>query len=237
MDSLKVGENLIFRKTLDVCPVSIFILDAQGEFIYANHKAEQIFGLTLSDLADRKYDSPAWHVTDFEGNLVAPEDFAFSRVMATGKPVEAVETAVNIANEARIYCSVNAYPLKNKSGEVEGVIATAEDLTALIEAKKRLERSDTNYKDLFMNLVYEVHLWKLVRDANGQINTWELIDANPPALKAWGKKHSEVIGKTAREIFSYDAEKQFMPLVQKIFEVGQPYAWEQYFEPTNQWLS
>ena len=47
----------------------------------------------------------------------------------------------------------------------------------------------------------EVHFWKLVRDPNGQIKTWRLVDANPPTLKTWGKTLEEIQGRTTDEIF------------------------------------
>lgn len=107
----------------------------------------------------------------------------------------------------------------------------------LVITEKQLKASEEKYKNLFENLGDEVHLWKLITNKNGEIETWQLADANPAALKAWNKTREEVIGKTTNEIFGYDATTQFMPTVRKIFETGKPYKWVEYFEPTNQYLS
>lgn len=101
----------------------------------------------------------------------------------------------------------------------------------------KFKELEERYQRLFDNLGDEVHLWKVVRDSNGEIENWELVDANPSALKAWGQKRKEVIGKTAKEIFGEGAIHQFMPLVRGIIESGETSSWTEFFEPTQQYLS
>lgn len=96
---------------------------------------------------------------------------------------------------------------------------------------------EERYKTLFENIGDEVHMWKLIRNELGEIETWELYDANPAALKIWGKSLEEVKGKRANEIFGYEATKQFLPMINKIFETQKAYRWEEYFPPTKQYLS
>lgn len=97
------------------------------------------------------------------------------------------------------------------------------------------DRSDL-YKTLFYHMLYEVHIWKLVRDELGNIKTWRLIDANPAALNNWEKKLPELRGKTTDEIFNTTATDTFMPIVQKIFDEKKPHLWESYFSGTDQTL-
>jgi len=93
------------------------------------------------------------------------------------------------------------------------------------------------YRLLFEKMLAEVHLWELVRDSEGKINTWRLLDANPAALETWGCTLKEVIGKTTDEIFSgVDASKQFKPIVERIFKEQKPHVWEQFFPGTRQIL-
>lgn len=82
----------------------------------------------------------------------------------------------------------------------------------------------------------EVHYWQLVRDNDGNIKTWRLLDINPAAERSWGMKREEVIGKTAEEIFSPHARELFMPLVTKIFSDGVAHSWETYFPDLDQHL-
>jgi len=114
------------------------------------------------------------------------------------------------------------------------LIAANQQITA---NEKELRKSESKYRNLFENLVDEVHLWKIIKHKNGQIKTWELVDANPSSLKSWGKKKEQVIGKTADEIFKTDTTRQFLPIVKNIFKTGKPQKWESYFAPTDQYLS
>ena len=83
----------------------------------------------------------------------------------------------------------------------------------------------------------EVHVWELVRDAAGRITTWRLMDANPAALRSWGRALADIVGLTPDEIFpGADALGRFMPIVREIFETGHPREWEMRFAGTDQVL-
>jgi HD-GYP domain-containing protein (c-di-GMP phosphodiesterase class II) len=92
------------------------------------------------------------------------------------------------------------------------------------------------YEALFKFMLDEVHIWELVRDSDGKICNWKLVDANKAALHSWGKSLDEIQGKTADEIFQADAITVFLPVVEKIFKEQAPHVWEEYFHATQQTL-
>lgn len=113
----------------------------------------------------------------------------------------------------------------------------------LEEAEKRIAELECQLQlqqewdqQLFNKLGDEVHKWKLIRDDVGNIKTWVLVQVNASTLKSWNKKEEEVIGKTTNDIFGIDATTLFMPIVQKAIETQKSVIWEEYFEPTNQYL-
>lgn len=127
--------------------------------------------------------------------------------------------------------------IKNDKGEMIEIRGIFQDITQQKQADLAKIESEKRYKELFDNLIDEVHVWDIVKDENGEIKTWKLSDVNPSALKAWGKTKKQVIGKTADEIFKDNITENFMPVVQKIFTSGKPISWEHDFPPTNQFLS
>ncbi len=116
-------------------------------------------------------------------------------------------------------------------------IGFTQDITKFKKLEQNLKESEEQYKILFENIIDEIHYWKVIKDKNGEIKTWELVDANPSALKAWNKTKEQVIGKTTNEIFDNDTQKLFMPIVKKIFKTGKVYSWETFFPATKQYLS
>ncbi|MEE4280284.1 MAG: EAL domain-containing protein [Halieaceae bacterium] len=76
-----------------------------------------------------------------------------------------------------------------------------------------------------------------MKDADGTIRTWRLVDANTKALDSWGVTLTDIVGKTVEEIFpGTEATRQFMPIIQQIFESNTPYEWEERFDNTGQIL-
>ena len=103
--------------------------------------------------------------------------------------------------------------------------------------RNSFHHSETLYKDLFQHMLYEIHIWELVRNEDGDIKTWRLVDANPAALRSWGKTLPEIVGKVTDDIFpGSNATEIFIPVVEKIFEEDKPYLWESYFSGTGQTL-
>jgi signal transduction histidine kinase/ActR/RegA family two-component response regulator len=97
------------------------------------------------------------------------------------------------------------------------------------QADSALLESEAKYRNLFMNMAEEVHFWKLVRDEDGHIKTWRLVDANPPTLKTWGKTLEEIKDMTTDEIFGPGATEHYLPVVRKIVDENVPYSFEDYF--------
>lgn len=96
---------------------------------------------------------------------------------------------------------------------------------------------DLPFRSLFEYAPVEVHIWALVRDESGLIVTWRLVDANPIALKAWGRRREDVVGKTTDEIFpGGDAVRTFLPTIKEIMVSGKPKQWEVPFSGTAQVL-
>lgn len=157
----------------------------------------------------------------------------FRRVRDTGKPFEVRDKPFEFPDQPErglTYWDWTLIPVKDGGGQVVGLIFSLFETTARVRVEEALRESEKKYRNLFANMAEEVHLWQLVRDEAGHIETWRLVDANLPTLKTWGRQSVEEIrGKTTDEIFGPGSTAHYMPVVRRIFGDGVPYSFEDYF--------
>ncbi len=144
-----------------------------------------------------------------------------------------IEYRVNINGKVK---NINAigYPIFDELNQDQ--VIKLHGIVQDVSEFKYLRDSNYTYKKLFENLHEEVHIWKLVRDEEGKIIDWVLVDANPMTLRNWNMNKDQVLGMSVNAIFDYDAVNQFLPTINSMFQKREPHFWEQYFPPTKQIL-
>ena len=127
-EALRREQDLVSR-IAETSPVGIVAMSAQGEFTFANAAAERVLGMSRDEVRARTYTTPDWRITDRDGGPVPEEELAFSRVRASGQPVHDVRHTVERSDGQRILLSINAAPIFTTTGELDGMIASLEDIT------------------------------------------------------------------------------------------------------------
>ena len=227
--------EILNKELLDFIPAGIVLINTNGEIYFTNCAATELLGIERQDPIKRRFDSPDWKMTDFHGNSISLEDYAFSQVMKTGKPVTQLQRSIVRPDGQKIYLIINAVPILENS-KISHVLVTQKDVTDTITLKNELKGNEKRHQNIFDHLMDEVHIWKLLFDAEGKVDSWEVVDANLRALKNWRKTKKEVVGKNVIELFGEGARNEFLPLVQEIYLSQKPKRWETYFPPTDQIL-
>ena len=132
-------ERALIANIMETSPIGITTVDGNGQITFANTQAVTILGLTKDEITQRMYNSPAWHITDFAGNPFPVEELPFVRVMTTGHAVEDVRHAIEWPDGRRVLLSINAAPLKNEAGRIEGMVAAISDITERQRAEELLK--------------------------------------------------------------------------------------------------
>ena len=215
-----------------------------GRILDCNGQMARMLGYTVAELRGMAI-----------ANLIAPEDR--ERVLANIQPNREsdIEHAMLRKDGARIIVEAHGRPVTPGSLRRHTVvrdITARKQAEAALETSRRaavnlvrdaiaarqqaehaaaaLQASEEKYRNLFTNMAEEVHFWQLVRDENGGIKTWRLVDANPPTLETWGRSSIEEIrGQTTDEIFGPGATEHYRAVVEKIMAEGVPYSFEDYF--------
>ncbi len=159
-------ERALLSQIMETSPVGITMVNREGQVIFANKRAENLLGLKKDEITQRTYNAPQWNITDYKGSPFPDEELPFYRVISTGKPVYAVQHAIEWPDGKRIHLSINGAPILNDTGNIESVVFTIEDFSE----RKLAEEELTKYRH---------HLEELVT-----IRTKELSDSNAQLMKA-----------------------------------------------------
>jgi len=132
------------------------------------------------------------------------------------------------ADGRHVWARLTLSLVRDAEGHPDYEIAIIEDISPRKMAEEAFRASEAKYHQLFTNMAEEVHFWELVRGEYGRITTWRLKDANPPALKTWGRVLDDIRGKTADEIFGAGTTAHYLPVVEKVMAEGRPHSYEDY---------
>ncbi|MBN2352334.1 MAG: PAS domain S-box protein [Spirochaetales bacterium] len=131
---LKTQRELTER-IMATSPVCIVTVDRDGRITFANDAAEKLFGLSKSEIVSRRFNDPAWKITDMEGRPIPAERLPFRLVLDTGSPVTAFQHALEGPDGTRVFLSISGSPLYDAEGDISGVVFAIDDVTARITAE------------------------------------------------------------------------------------------------------
>jgi len=135
-------EQNFLKQLMETSPVGITVVDREGQISLANFRAEEILGLKRSDIYNRRYNDPAWQITDSEGNKYPEEELPFQLVKRKKAPVFGVEHGIVWPDGKRTLLSVNGAPLFDSEGNFDGMVSTIEDVTD--RKRKEVQLRDRN---------------------------------------------------------------------------------------------
>ncbi len=137
------------------------------------------------------------------------------KVLETGIPYRATEAPVSIVmneNEKLIYVDLIYQPLLNKvTGEVEGIMSIANDVSEQVKARKIIEESEQRFRNVLEQAPIPILILK------GEDMVLEV--ANEALLKLWNVG-PEAIGKPFLEILPEMKDQGYYALLQNVYRHG-----------------
>lgn len=116
------NRTVILEKILENSPVAKTMVDREGRIIYANKKAEKLFGISRKEITNRNYDSKNWKITGLDGKPLKSEQLPFNVIKKTGKEITDFKHYIQKGNEKRILLTINGTPIFNIKQSFDGAV-------------------------------------------------------------------------------------------------------------------
>jgi two-component system cell cycle sensor histidine kinase/response regulator CckA len=134
-------ERDLISRIMETSPVGIVVTDQSGRIIFANRCAENVLGLTKDVIDARAASVLDWHLPDVEGGAREKKSPPLKQILESGQSVQDVCHAIDFPNNRRVLLSVNATPLFDAAGKIDGMIVTVEDITERLALESQLRQS------------------------------------------------------------------------------------------------
>ncbi|MEI6874609.1 MAG: PAS domain S-box protein [Spirochaetota bacterium] len=164
-----------WQSIIDRIPLPTLLLDAERSVVAVNPPLEELTGLKAQECLGKK----CWTIFHDPDIGCPPEACPFSAMVKTGKP----STGEMPLEISRTQCIATAAPLFDEAGELEFVVYTLTDITALKRHEAAVQESESSLRAIF-----ESSLEAFVAiDSEGLIQTFNQL-ASEGARTIWGKE-------------------------------------------------
>ncbi|HYG39750.1 MAG TPA: PAS domain S-box protein [Cytophagales bacterium] len=196
-DSVLDEDYLRESNVLNLLPAAVYVCNLSGHIVSYNQKAVELWGRTPVKGDDDERFCGAFKLYYPDGTYMPHNETPVAACLVDGLPRKALEVVIERPDLSRVIARVNVTPIKNKEGQLVGMVNYFEDITEQRAAQEELQRKTTELQDYVDNASIGLH-WV---DSSGIIK-W----ANKAELDILGYTPDEYIGHYISE-FHVDQEK------------------------------
>jgi len=107
---------------VEASPVAMVQMDSQGDILYANRKAQELFGIDNNEITRRHFHHDAWMIQDKEGREIPPQELPFGQMKKSMMPVDDYRHYIQRGSGERIELSISGVPLLGSTGVFDGAL-------------------------------------------------------------------------------------------------------------------
>lgn len=154
-------DALGFRELIDMLSVAVYVCDVRGVILHYNRCAAQLWGREprCGDPGERFCGAHRLYLSD--GAPLPHEQAPLAQVLCTGLSQGNRQVILERPDGSRRMVLVNPVPLRNKAGEVSGVVNCMLDITDHKQTEEALRNQDSRLAQIFRNVrvaLYEAEL-------------------------------------------------------------------------------
>lgn len=128
MTFLPVGEIKKYRLLLSNLDTAVVVHAPDTRILLSNNRAQELLGLSETDLADKGDNYPEWYFIRDNGTIIPVEEYPVNIVIAIRKPLRYYLAGINHPQKKDIiWVEVNAFPELNDGGKLQHVVVTFTD--------------------------------------------------------------------------------------------------------------
>ncbi|MBN2843267.1 MAG: PAS domain S-box protein, partial [Sedimentisphaerales bacterium] len=215
--------NNDIKNLIDNMDLGVIFLDKELKIRYFSPIAEDLFHLQDQDIG-----RPIRH---FRSRLIETEHTLEDDCRSVVESSNAIIRQVNSA-DGQIF-QQKVLPYTNLAGNTGGVIITLVDLTERCLIEKRLEESETGYRNLFESIEEGMSLHQIVLDECGRPVDYIFEMFNPAFMQMTGLTE-KVIGKSVKEIIP-DIDESLIETYGRVAITGKSEIIEYYLPQYSRW--
>ncbi|WP_288376457.1 ATP-binding protein [uncultured Chryseobacterium sp.] len=166
---LKESKDKI-QNILDIVGEGIGITDSAGNIIYTNKRNQEIFQLDEKSMLGLSNLSSEWNNRRSTGESLPADEHPITVALNTGNPVLDYVFLISDQKGNSKYIRMNAMPIKDISGKVNGAIGSFADITESYLLQLKLRESENSLKSAISSA--NLGTWQM------NVQTKELIASN-----------------------------------------------------------
>jgi two-component system OmpR family sensor kinase len=117
------------QQLMRAVPAAITRVNREGDIVFANERAREVFGFDREEVVGREYDDPEWAIRDLDDEPIPPEDLPFRQVLDSGERVERYRHSIVWPDGTRRILEISGAPVFDEDGAVESVVFANRDVT------------------------------------------------------------------------------------------------------------
>jgi PAS domain S-box-containing protein len=217
----KSEENLSI--TLNSIGDGVIVTDRLGRIDGMNPVAESLCGWSLAEIKGRPLQEIFNIINaDTRQMVVNP----VRKVLDSGKIMGLENHTILISKDGtERQIADSAAPIKNKHGEIQGVVLVFSDVSEKYTIQKKIEESEKKYRELITRLEQGFAVHEAVYDEQGKMVDYRFVEVNPGFEAHTGLKPEHVMGRTIKEVIP-DIEHFWIDKYSKVVETGKPTRFE-----------
>ena len=142
-----VGLETVFETMAE----GIVLQDENGTITRCNHRAGEILGLSREQLLGKRPGDPEWRTFKLDGTPLTAAEHPTLQVLQSGKAIHREVIGIELSDSSLHWIEINCRPMHDHVQRQSMVVTTFTDITAELDAKKRLETVEARFAALLDN--------------------------------------------------------------------------------------